>query len=46
MLGGELPRAVAEHEFAVDFQPIVDLGSGEVIGAEALARWHHPEHGG
>ncbi len=45
MLGGELRRAVAEHEFVVDFQPIVDLGSGEVVSAEALARWHHPEHG-
>ncbi|WNM41990.1 bifunctional diguanylate cyclase/phosphodiesterase [Micromonospora halotolerans] len=44
-LGGELPRAVADHEFIVNFQPIVDLGSGEVIGAEALARWHHPTHG-
>ena len=45
MLGGELSRAVAEHEFIVDFQPIVDLGSGEVVSAEALARWHHPHHG-
>jgi diguanylate cyclase len=45
MLGSQLRRAVAEHEFFVDFQPIVDLGSGEVISAEALARWHHPEHG-
>ncbi|MFG1607065.1 putative bifunctional diguanylate cyclase/phosphodiesterase [Actinoplanes sp. NPDC049265] len=45
MLGGEVRRAVAELEFSVDFQPIVDLGSGEVVAAEALARWHHPEHG-
>ncbi|MFD0519260.1 putative bifunctional diguanylate cyclase/phosphodiesterase [Paractinoplanes durhamensis] len=45
MLGGELQRAVAEREFVVDFQPIVDLGSGEVISAEALARWQHPEYG-
>lgn len=45
MLTGELRRAVAEHEFIVDFQPIVDLGSGEVVAAEALARWHHPEQG-
>jgi diguanylate cyclase (GGDEF)-like protein len=45
ILGGELTRAVAEHEFVVDFQPIVDLGSGEVISAEALAHWHHPQHG-
>jgi EAL domain-containing protein (putative c-di-GMP-specific phosphodiesterase class I) len=45
VLGGELQRAVTEHEFVVDFQPIVDLGTGEVISVEALARWHHPEHG-
>ncbi|GIJ81044.1 putative bifunctional diguanylate cyclase/phosphodiesterase [Micromonospora phaseoli] len=44
-LGGELPRAVADHEFTVNFQPIVDLGTGEVIAAEALARWRHPTHG-
>ncbi|MFC3503455.1 putative bifunctional diguanylate cyclase/phosphodiesterase [Micromonospora krabiensis] len=44
-LGGELPRAVADHEFTVNFQPIVDLGTGEVTAAEALARWHHPTHG-
>ena len=44
-LGAELPRAVAEHEFVVEFQPIVDLGSGTVIAAEALARWRHPHRG-
>ncbi len=44
-LTAELPRAVAEHEFAVNFQPIVDLATGEVIAAEALARWHHPDRG-
>ncbi|NLU78082.1 bifunctional diguanylate cyclase/phosphodiesterase [Micromonospora sp. HNM0581] len=44
-LGGDLTRAVADHEFTVRFQPIVDLGTGEVIAAEALARWHHPTHG-
>jgi predicted signal transduction protein with EAL and GGDEF domain len=44
-LGGDLPRAVAEHQFTVDFQPIVDLATGEVIAAEALARWHHPNRG-
>jgi diguanylate cyclase (GGDEF)-like protein len=45
MLGTDLRHAVERHEFFVDFQPIVDLGSGEVLSAEALARWHHPEHG-
>ncbi|MFG1867943.1 putative bifunctional diguanylate cyclase/phosphodiesterase [Micromonospora arborensis] len=44
-LGGDLPRAVADHEFVVNFQPIVDLGTGEVTSAEALARWRHPTHG-
>jgi diguanylate cyclase (GGDEF)-like protein len=44
-LGGDLHRAVAESEFIVDFQPIVDLGTGEAIAAEALARWHHPDRG-
>ena len=44
-LGGDLPRAVAEREFTVNFQPIVDLGSGEVVAAEALARWRHPAQG-
>ncbi|MBB2944755.1 diguanylate cyclase (GGDEF)-like protein [Actinoplanes lutulentus] len=45
MLTGDLRRAVAEHEFSVEFQPIVDLGSGEVVSAEALARWRHPAQG-
>ncbi|WP_422772529.1 putative bifunctional diguanylate cyclase/phosphodiesterase [Plantactinospora sp. WMMC1484] len=44
-LGGDLPRAVADREFTVNFQPIVDLRSGEVIAAEALARWRHPARG-
>ncbi len=44
-LSADLPRAVAEHEFTVNFQPIVDLASGEVISTEALARWHHPDRG-
>jgi diguanylate cyclase (GGDEF)-like protein len=45
MLGGDLPRAIAQREFTVNFQPIVDLATGDMISAEALARWHHPEHG-
>jgi len=44
-LGGELPRAVAEQEITVSFQPIVDLATGEAVSAEALARWQHPERG-
>ncbi|MDT4987471.1 MAG: diguanylate cyclase, partial [Micromonosporaceae bacterium] len=45
ILVGDLGRAVADGEFIVVFQPIVDLGTAEVIGAEALARWQHPDHG-
>jgi diguanylate cyclase (GGDEF)-like protein len=44
-LGGDLARAVAEQQFTVNFQPIVDLASGQVIAAEALTRWHHPDRG-
>jgi diguanylate cyclase (GGDEF)-like protein len=45
VLGGELQRAVDRQEFVVHFQPIVDLGTGEVVSAEALARWNHPDQG-
>jgi diguanylate cyclase (GGDEF)-like protein len=45
ILGGELPRAIARREFTVCFQPIVDLRSGLMIAAEALARWRHPVRG-
>jgi diguanylate cyclase (GGDEF)-like protein len=44
-LAGELPRAVADGEFTVGFQPIVDLASGQAVGAEALSRWRHPDLG-
>ena len=44
-LSGQLARAVAEREFELYFQPIVDLASGEVVAAEALVRWHHPTRG-
>ena len=44
-LAGQLPRAVAEREFMLHFQPIVDIDTGEVVGAEALARWRHPTRG-
>ncbi|MGH3714376.1 MAG: putative bifunctional diguanylate cyclase/phosphodiesterase [Micromonosporaceae bacterium] len=42
---GELRRALDEGQFTARFQPIVDLASGEMVAAEALARWRHPEHG-
>ncbi|HEY7223358.1 MAG TPA: bifunctional diguanylate cyclase/phosphodiesterase [Micromonosporaceae bacterium] len=45
ILGGELPRAIEEREFTVSFQPIVDLATGAMVAAEALARWRHPVRG-
>jgi diguanylate cyclase (GGDEF)-like protein len=41
----DLMRAINGDAFSVLFQPRVELASGRVIGAEALARWQHPEFG-
>ncbi len=42
---GDVERAISEKEFEVWFQPQVDYENGSLIGAEALVRWRHPEHG-
>jgi len=44
-LSGDLRKALDERQFALGFQPIVDLASGQVLAAEALARWRHPRRG-
>ncbi|MCL6556354.1 MAG: EAL domain-containing response regulator [Burkholderiales bacterium] len=41
----EIEAAIANHEFIPFFQPKVDMKSGAVVGAEALARWKHPTQG-
>ncbi len=41
----DLRRAIANREFVVYYQPIVEIASGRPIGLEALARWQHPTRG-
>ncbi|HUH06575.1 MAG TPA: EAL domain-containing protein [Egibacteraceae bacterium] len=41
----ELRRAVERDEFMVQYQPIADLATGEVLGTEILLRWTHPSRG-
>jgi diguanylate cyclase (GGDEF)-like protein len=44
-LKSALVRALTEGELRLAYQPIVDIQSGKVHGAEALVRWEHPKRG-
>ncbi len=41
----ELRKAISSRELVCEFQPIMDLATGEVRRVETLVRWLHPEHG-
>ncbi|MDQ8755312.1 bifunctional diguanylate cyclase/phosphodiesterase [Sphingosinicella sp. LHD-64] len=40
-----LRLAVERHELELNFQPVVDIARGLLVGAEALLRWRHPDIG-
>jgi diguanylate cyclase (GGDEF)-like protein/PAS domain S-box-containing protein len=44
-LANELRHAVENDEFVVYYQPIVDIATERIVGAEALVRWNHPRQG-
>jgi diguanylate cyclase (GGDEF)-like protein len=41
----DLRKAIANGEFELFYQPLIDMRTEYVTGFEALIRWHHPERG-
>lgn len=41
----DLREAIEHDRLQLHYQPQLDLHSNAIIGVEALARWHHPQHG-
>ena len=41
----DLGEALERGQMRLVYMPFVDLRSGQVVGAEALVRWHHPQNG-
>jgi diguanylate cyclase (GGDEF)-like protein len=44
-LAGALRFALKEQQLHVEYQPVVELSSNKIVGAEALIRWKHPDFG-
>ncbi|MDQ3146353.1 MAG: EAL domain-containing protein [Actinomycetota bacterium] len=44
-LKADLTEAVAQQQLSLEYQPLLSLSGGEVVGFEALLRWHHPRMG-
>jgi diguanylate cyclase (GGDEF)-like protein len=44
-LESELGLALEREQFELHYQPVIQMQTGEVVGAEALLRWNHPERG-
>lgn len=45
LLIAQLKQAIKNNELVLYYQPKVNMRTGQVIGAEALLRWQHPERG-
>jgi len=45
VLESDLRQALAKKQFLLNYQPQIDLRSGQIIGAEALLRWRRPGSG-
>ena len=41
----DISVAIADDQFEIHLQPLIDLKNDQTVGAEALIRWHHPEKG-
>lgn len=44
-LVADLRKAVIQNELQLYFQPIIEMASGRIVGAESLLRWQHPTQG-
>lgn len=45
VLENGLRKALAQHEFELHYQPLIDLRQGRLVGVEALLYWKHPTRG-
>jgi CRP-like cAMP-binding protein len=44
-MANEFKVAIATGQLRLHYQPIISIGSGRILGFEALMRWQHPERG-
>ncbi|WP_342456755.1 EAL domain-containing protein [Saccharophagus degradans] len=45
VMEGDLHKALEQHRFSLYYQPRVDVTTSQIVGAEALLRWEHPDRG-